>query len=133
MKNGTRFFIGFVFLVLIIIFAVINTDVVHINFGIMAVAMPLIYVILGSTAVGAIIVSLLWFSSYLNQRKEMKQLKADKAEYVQKLDQMVDHEVRLKEQQFIQEIAEKDRRIAELESEFSALKGEPFVPTSEDY
>lgn len=46
---------------------------------------------------------------------------------------MVDHEVRLKEQQFTQEIAEKDRRIAELESEFSALKGEPFVPTSEDY
>lgn len=77
MKKQWRFWLGFVVIILVVLFSVLNTDEVQVNFGFVQMNQPLVIVIVGSVFIGALIMFLLFFSSYWKRGKQIKNLKKE--------------------------------------------------------
>lgn len=75
MKNQWRLYLGLFFTFMMIVFAILNNQIVSISFGFTTFSGPLILVVFGSVFIGALIVSLMVTGSYWRQNKEIKQLK----------------------------------------------------------
>lgn len=127
MKNQSKIIIGFILVFIVAIFSVINTDKVAVNFGFTKVQSPLIFIILGSTVIGALIVFITWFSSFWKQRKEIKEMKATIATYENELEERVVQAVTAERVETEKLIAGKQLRIDELEQQFRELSGELFI------
>jgi Uncharacterized integral membrane protein len=74
MKNQWRIILGLVLALLIVIFAVINTMEVKLNFGFSEITAPLIIVVIGSAFVGAVIMALVATGTIWQKKREIKQL-----------------------------------------------------------
>ena len=127
MKNQSKLITGFFLVGLVVIFSVINTATVDVNFGFTKIQSPLIFIILGSTILGALIVFVTWFSSFWGQRKEIKRLKKQVLEYDEQLAAKIEHGMAAERSLAEQELQMKQARIDELEQQFSELSGELFL------
>ena len=74
MKNQWRIILGLVLALLIVIFAVINTMEVQLNFGFAEISAPLIIVVIGSAFIGAVIMALVATGTIWQKKREIKQL-----------------------------------------------------------
>ena len=93
MKHQSKLIVGFVLVFIVVVFSVINTEKVAVNFGFAIVQSPLIFIILGSTILGALIVFVTWFSNFWRQRKEVKQLKKQVSDYQENIEGAVAEEL----------------------------------------
>lgn len=133
MKNQSKIIVGFILVFIVAIFSVINTDKVAVNFGFATIQSPLIFIILGSTVLGALIVFVTWFSSFWKQRKEIKEMKATIATYENEIEERIAQAVAADRVETEQVIAGKQLRIDELEQQFRELSGELFIdPSTEE-
>ncbi len=130
MKNQSKLIIGFILVFIVAIFSVINTDKVAVNFGFATIQSPLIFIILGSTVLGALIVFVTWFSSFWKQRKEIKEMKTTIARHESEIEERVEQAIVAEKIETEQVIAGKQLRIDELEQQFRELTGELFIETN---
>lgn len=111
MREHGKVILGFILVGVIVIFSVINTGKTTVNFGIQQFDFPLIFVIVGSAVVGALIVVFTLMSNYWKQRKEIKilknQLEDAKKETASK--------VMAEGAELYAQLAAKDQKIIELE------------------
>ncbi|MFZ6149562.1 LapA family protein [Enterococcus avium] len=75
MKKQWKFFLGFILVLVIVIFALSNSQEVPVNFLIKKIYLSLVLVIIGSALIGALVVLLTSGATFFQQRKEIKQLK----------------------------------------------------------
>jgi len=75
MKKQWKVFLGFILVLLIVIFALSNSQEVPVNFLIKKVYLSLVLVIIGSALIGALVVFLTSGATLFQQRKEIKHLK----------------------------------------------------------
>lgn len=121
MKDHGKLITGFILVCIVVIFSVINTRRVVVNFGFTEITSPLIFIILGSAIVGALIVFITWFSNFWKQRKELKRLKSEleelKANFDAKLsDAVIDTKA---------DLAMKEEEVKVLEAQLEAANQEP--------
>lgn len=77
MKKQWRFWLGFVVIILVVLFSVLNTEEAEVNFGFIQMKQPLVIVIVGSVFIGALIMFLLFFSSYWKRGRKIKTLEKE--------------------------------------------------------
>ncbi|REC31686.1 hypothetical protein CF160_04165 [Enterococcus pseudoavium] len=75
MKKQWKVFLGFILVLLIVIFALSNSQEIPVNFLIKKIYLSLVLVIIGSALIGALVVLLTSGASLFQQRKEIKKLK----------------------------------------------------------
>lgn len=75
MKKQWKVFLGFILVLLIVVFALSNSQEVPVNFLIRKIYLSLVLVIIGSALIGALVVLLTSGATMFQQRKEIKQLK----------------------------------------------------------
>lgn len=75
MKKQWKVFLGFILVLVIVIFALSNSQEVPVNFLIKKIYLSLVLVIIGSDLIGALVVLLTSGATFFQQRKEIKQLK----------------------------------------------------------
>ena len=75
MKKQWKVFLGFILVLVIVIFALSNSQEVPVNFLIKKIYLSLVLVIIGSALIGALVVLLTSGATFFRQRKEIKQLK----------------------------------------------------------
>ncbi|WEG72647.1 LapA family protein [Vagococcus intermedius] len=120
MKDHRKIITSFILVCIVVIFSVVNTHRVIVNFGFTNIQAPLIFIILGSTILGALIVFVTWFSSYLKQRKEIKRLKTELETSTEKHDKKMKQKLTDLEEKLV----EKEERIKELEN---GSNGNPVI------
>ena len=123
MKDHGKLITGFLLVCVVVIFSVINTRRVVVNFGIAEITSPLIFIILGSAILGALIVFITWFSNFWKQRKELKSLKNELKDLKENFDaKMSDAVIDIKA-----ELATKDEEFKMLETRLENLTREQEV------
>ncbi|MDF0478877.1 lipopolysaccharide assembly protein LapA domain-containing protein [Vagococcus sp. PNs007] len=123
MKDHGKLITGFLLVCVVVIFSVINTRRVVVNFGIAEITSPLIFIILGSAILGALIVFITWFSNFWKQRKELKSLKNELKDLKENFDaKMSDAVIDIKA-----ELATKDEEVKMLETRLENLTREQEV------
>ena len=123
MKDHGKLITGFILVCIVVIFSVINTRRVVVNFGVAEITSPLIFIILGSAIVGALIVFITWFSNFWKQRKELKSLKNELNDLKANFDaKMSDAVIDIKA-----ELASKDEEVKLLEARVEELSKAPEV------
>ena len=75
MKKQWKVFLGFILVLVIVIYALSNSQEVPVNFLIKKIYLSLVLVIIGSALIGALVVLLTSGATFFQQRKEIKQLK----------------------------------------------------------
>lgn len=93
MKNQWRAILGFLLVLIVVLFAVLNTMAVTINFGFGEVKAPLILVIIGSAILGAAIILLTSTSQLYQQKKTIKELKKERQNLQENFQQKVQEEL----------------------------------------
>ncbi|MGE7366582.1 lipopolysaccharide assembly protein LapA domain-containing protein [Desemzia incerta] len=116
MKRQWTTIIALVLVILIAAFAVMNTELVPVNFAFTVASWPLIMVILGSLLIGALIAVLISTGTIMHDRKEIKQLKkeieASKSKQQEEISQIhKEHE---------KELSEKNNQIQQLKAQLTA-------------
>lgn len=123
MKHHGKLLLGFVLVFVIAIFSVINTEPVTVNFGFKRVQSPLIFTILGSALIGALIVLIAWSTSFWKQRKELKELRYKIGEQEAGKEAAV-----AKEREYYDLLLhEKNQQIGLLETKLNDLAGSSFI------
>ncbi|WP_159721822.1 LapA family protein [Enterococcus sp. CSURQ0835] len=108
MKTQWKVIVGFILVLIIVIFAVMNNQAVPVNFGFAEVSGPLIIIIIGAALVGALVVFLTSSTTLFQQKKKIKQLDKLIASYE------ADNEQKLAD--------EKERMRREQENELATVK-----------
>ncbi len=126
MKNQGRVIIGFILVLIIVLFAVMNNKSVPVSLGFTSFSAPLILVIIGSALLGALIIFLTASASLWQQKKEIKELTKELGEYKENLDKKVSEAKEAQQREFRNqraeleaayqaELQEKNKQIKELE------------------
>lgn len=127
MKKQWKVFLGFLLVLLIVIFALSNSQEVPVNFLIKKIYLSLVLIIIGSALIGALVVLLTSGATLFQQRKEIKQLKETIQSFETNNEQKLAEEKATFQREQENEIAvlkanyesllkEKDLALAELES-----------------
>ena len=116
MKRQWTTILALVLVILIAAFAVMNTELVPVNFAFTVASWPLIMVILGSLLIGALIAVLISTGTIMHDRKEIKQLKkeldASESKQQEKITQIQkEHE---------KELSDKNNQIQQLKAQLNA-------------
>lgn len=74
MKNQWRVIIGLVLVLIVVLFAVLNSQTVPVNFGFAKVSGPFILIILGSAIIGVLVGLLTSTTTIWKQKKQIKEL-----------------------------------------------------------
>lgn len=114
MKKQRKLVFGLIIVLILVIFACLNTEQVAINFLFFQPKMPLIIILITMILLGALI------SMLLGTNKDVKQIKEENNK----------QEATLKKQ-FADQINKKDQEINKLKQEISKLK-EKSTPTTKD-
>lgn len=93
MKNQWRVYAGFLLILVVVVFAILNNKAVPVNFLFATIKAPLILVIIGSAIIGALIVSLVSTGTLWHQKKTIKTLQKDLDAHQQQFDEKVQAEV----------------------------------------
>lgn len=93
MKNQWRLYLGLFFTFIIVIFAILNNQIVSINYGFGQFEVPLVLVIFSATLIGTMIVSLMTTGVIWRQKKERKKLQKEITDYKQNFEKKVEERV----------------------------------------
>lgn len=113
MKKQSTTIASIIILIIIAVFALLNTATVVVNLFGAQVKMPLVLLIFVCLLIGAIIIYLLSFSNHLKINKQLKELQSSRIskdelkKYQKKIDQLQKENIQLKQQLKQQTIAEK--------------------------
>lgn len=127
MKKQWKVFLGFILVLLIVIFALSNSQEIPVNFLINKIYLSLVLVIIGSALIGALIVLLTSGATMFQQRKEIKQLKEQIQSYESSNEQKLaeekaafqreqENEVAVLKANYESLLKEKDHALAALEN-----------------
>jgi putative membrane protein len=119
MKKQSSVIIGFLLVLIIILFAVLNNKNVPVSFGIASFSAPLILVIIGSAIIGALIVFVTTSTALWQQKKQIKQLTRELTESKNNLDQKITEAKEEQQREFRNERAELE---AAYQAEIQATK-----------
>lgn len=106
--------LGFILVLLIVIFALSNSQEVPVNFLIKKIYLSLVLVIIGSALIGALVVLLTSGATLFQQRKEIKQLKETIKGYETNNEQKLEEEKAAYQR-------EKENEIAVLKANYESL------------
>ncbi|MFD1899728.1 LapA family protein [Enterococcus termitis] len=113
MKNQWRVVIGLVLVLVIVVFAVLNSQSVPVNFGFAKISGPLILTILGSAIIGALIGLLTSTTTIWNQKKQIKELEKTIETYKNDTDEMAQEEVEKVKRSY-------ENQLADLQAKYDA-------------
>lgn len=127
MKKQWKVILGFILVLVIVIFALSNSQEIPVNFLITKIYLSLVLVIIGSALVGALIVLLTSGATMFQQRKEIKQLKEQIQSYETSNEQKLaeekaafqreqENEVAVLKANYESLLKEKDQALAALEN-----------------
>ncbi|WP_265457678.1 LapA family protein [Enterococcus sp. HY326] len=125
MKNQWRIIVGFILILIIVLFAISNNNQVDVSFLVTSMQAPLILIILGSAIIGGLIGILTSTATVWNQKKTIKNQEKELAIFNDDLDKKVqsaneklirDYENQISELRATYEaqIVDKNRKIDEL-------------------
>lgn len=120
MKKQWATILAIILILLISLFAVLNVDVVPVNFGFALVSWPLIMIILGSLFIGALVTVLIATSTAFKTKKQIKNYEAE----LSKVDETKQRELEKQKMKYEQEITEKDEEIARKMTKINSLETE---------
>ncbi|MBO0469201.1 DUF1049 domain-containing protein [Enterococcus sp. DIV0242_7C1] len=127
MKNQWRVVIGLVLVLIIVVFAVLNSQTVPVNFGVAKISGPLILTILGSAIIGALIGLLTSTTTMWKQKKQVKELEKTIETYKNDSEQATQAEVEEIKRSYENQLAELQ---AKYEASLSMNTAEPVDPES---
>lgn len=127
MKKQWKVILGFILVLIVVVFALSNSQEVPVNFLIKKFYLSLILVIIGSALIGALIILLTSGTTLFQQRKEIKQLKQTIQRYETENEKKLAEEKAVYQREQENEMAllkanyesllkEKEQAIADLES-----------------
>lgn len=126
MKNQWRVIVGFILVLVVVLFAVSNTDSTTVHLIFTSQQIPLVFVILGSAFIGAIIVFTTSFSTIHNQKKTITQLNKEVKIFTDDMDSKVEEKYGADKKALEAEkqaaIATADNKIKEQEQEIILLR-----------
>ncbi|WP_438713755.1 LapA family protein [Enterococcus sp. AZ109] len=143
MKRQWKVILGFILVLIIVIFAVLNNQEVPVNFGFSKIFSPLILIIIGSAIIGALVVFLTSSATMFQQKRQVKQLQKqiedfensnqeklaeDKARYQREKE----NEVATLKAEYERLLSEKDNYIQRLTGD-AATKSDPTNPPLDYY
>ncbi|MGM0124204.1 hypothetical protein IGI37_001578 [Enterococcus sp. AZ194] len=128
MKKQWRVFIGFLLVLIIVIFAVLNNTDVRISFGFTTLSAPLILILICSAIIGALIVLLTSTTTMWQQRKTIEQQEKELAIYKDEMNKKVAEEKEKLQRDFTNQTAKLEAsyqtQIKEQELLIASLNGE---------
>ncbi|EOH88478.1 LapA family protein [Enterococcus pallens] len=128
MKTQWKVILGFLLVLIIVIFAVLNNQEVPVNFGFSKLYGPLILVIIGSAIIGALVVFLTSSTTMFQQKRQVKQLQSQIEEFEtnnqEKLAEDKARYQREKENEIAALKAEYERLLSEKDNRIQQLTGE---------
>ncbi|MBV7390168.1 MULTISPECIES: LapA family protein [Enterococcus] len=137
MKKQWKVIVGFLLVLLIVLFAVLNSQDVPVSFGFSSFKSPLIIVIIGSALIGALVVFLTSSANLFQQRKQIKQLEQQVKDFETDHDKKVDQAIADYKTDHEQEVAtltanyesmlkDKEAEINQLRNQETENKSEPL-------
>lgn len=126
MKNQWRVIAWVALVLIIVIFAVLNNQVVPVNFGFLKITGPLILVILSSAVIGVLVGMLTSTTTMWQQRKKVKELEKTVELYKTEAKQLAKEETEKVQQDY-------ETQLAELQAKYDSLTGRTFedIPATE--
>ncbi|KAA9178153.1 DUF1049 domain-containing protein [Enterococcus durans] len=119
MKKQSGVIIGFLLVLVIVLFAVLNNKNVPVSFGVASFSAPLILVIIGSAIIGALIVFVTASTTLWQQKKQIKQLTQELAEAQKDVEAKVNEAKEEQQREFRNERTELE---AAYQAELQAMK-----------
>ncbi|WP_414840197.1 LapA family protein [Carnobacterium sp. TMP28] len=120
MKKQWATILAIILILLISLFAVMNVDVVPVNFGFALVSWPLIMIILGSLFIGALVTVLIATSTAFKTKKQMKQYETD----LSKADEIKQKELEQQRIEYEQELSQKEEELLNKTNKINSLEKE---------
>lgn len=123
MKNQWRIILGFILVLLVVLFAIFNNNAVDVSFIFGQFKAPLVIIILGSAIIGALVTILTSTTSMWNQRKTIKKQQIELEELEKNFDKKVKAEKNAVEERY-------ENKISALHEEYRQRMdelGEPFI------
>lgn len=120
MKKQWATILAIILILLISLFAVMNVDVVPVNFGFALVSWPLIMIILGSLFIGALVTVLIATSTAFKTKKQMKQYETD----LSKADEIKQKELEQQKIEYEQELSQKEEELLNKTNKINSLEKE---------
>lgn len=125
MKNQWRVVIGLILVLIVVIFAVLNSQTVPVNFGFTKITGPLILIILGSAILGALIGLLTSTTTLLKQKKQVKELQSEIEVYKTDADKLAQDEIEKVKRTY-------ENQLAELQAKYDAVAAAaPITPSAD--
>lgn len=120
MKKQWATILAIILILLISLFAVMNVDVVPVNFGFTLVSWPLIMIILGSVFIGALVTVLIATSTAFKTKKQIKSYENE----LSKANELKQKELEEQRIGYEQEITQKNEDIASKKAKINSLEKE---------
>ena len=117
MKNQWRVVIGAVLVLVVVVFAVLNSQSVPVNFGFAKFSGPLILIILGSAIIGVVVGLITSVATILDQNKRIKKLIEERDSYKSESDKLVAEAVE-------QTQRDNENQLADLQQKYELLLAE---------
>lgn len=120
LKRQWKVILGFVLVLIIVVFAVLNNQEVPVNFGFSKLYSPLILVIIGSAIIGALVIFLTSSATMFQQKRQVKQLQSQIDEFeTNNQEKLAEDKARYQR--------EKENELAALKAEYERLLNEKDV------
>ncbi|MEO1770446.1 LapA family protein [Candidatus Enterococcus ferrettii] len=117
MKRQWKVILGFVLVLIIVVFAVLNNQEVPVNFGFSKLYSPLILIIIGSAIIGALVIFLTSSATMFQQKRQVKQLQSQIDEFeTNNQEKLAEDKARYQR--------EKENELAALKAEYERLLNE---------
>lgn len=120
MKKQWATILAIILILLISLFAVMNVDVVPVNFGFTLVSWPLIMIILGSLFIGALVTVLIATNTAFKTKKQIKNYESK----LSKADDLKQKELEEQRINYEQELAQKNEEIVSKTTKINSLEKE---------
>lgn len=115
MRKTSRLFAVLILLFVVVLFSIINSQQIEVDFLVTQLNLPLVIVIIGAVFVGALIVALVMTSGMWQKNRKIKELQQKVSGYEQNMAERVEREVS-------EQIGDLEERLKEKELELSDLK-----------
>ncbi|MGX7351499.1 hypothetical protein RU97_GL000917 [Enterococcus canis] len=113
MKNQWRVIVGFILVIVVVLFAIFNNQQVPVSFGFTEIQGPLILIIIGSALIGALIAILTASTSLFRQKKTIKEQEKEIASFKTANEAKIHEEVQKVQREY-------ENRIAEIRATYEA-------------
>lgn len=117
MKNQWRVIIGALLVLVVVIFAVLNSQSVPVSFGFAKISGPLILIILGSAIIGVIVGLITSATTIWAQKKTIKELQSETDTYKTDTDRLIQEAVDQNQRIY-------ENQLAELQQKYDTLAGQ---------